>query len=479
MSGKDKEVMTLAQFDYFGELSLLTGEPRKTNVIACAPTGAAAAGGNWNNIMSQDVQTKMVTKCLMVGKAAFEEVLGPLKAILEAHRQYKEIPTGEGDVNSTAAMQAAAIAAGGSAKTSGKEVPLKNLSSSITRALKPRNSAHGELWLHKERLEESTIKPVRKAGISKAGISADVTATTGGGGGGKKGKRYSLVQVKYDPEPFEECPLHDMTEIEGAKWPTSDAHIELSHVRLPLPITGNAGGLNTTSFASAKARTRRCSLKFVHRTRATELHQQSAVSNERRLWAGLSQPQPELFVPRLMAWSGNDDGVYLFFTPLTGGMFGSVHDVVFLGNRPEKHTNAVQEKSSIGQQDKQRAAALTTANTAPVSAASMDSLFAGTMSTPASSYASGCHPRESAARFYVGCIVLALDFLHSEGVLVRAIAPELLMLSDKGYLCLCDFRLAKKVGSGRTFTLCGTPEFMSPEQVRTGGPAKYHTLHCC
>jgi serine/threonine protein kinase len=38
-----------------------------------------------------------------------------------------------------------------------------------------------------------------------------------------------------------------------------------------------------------------------------------------------------------------------------------------------------------------------------------------------------------------------------------------------GYLRLADFGKAKEIGAGRTYTLCGTPTFLSPEVLQLGG----------
>ena len=77
-------------------------------------------------------------------------------------------------------------------------------------------------------------------------------------------------------------------------------------------------------------------------------------------------------------------------------------------------------------------------------------------------------------------ILLALDFIHSEGYIFRDIKPENMMIMENGYLKIIDFGFAKKVpynGEGenlmhRTYTLCGTPEYMAPEIILTHGHDK-------
>ena len=88
-------------------------------------------------------------------------------------------------------------------------------------------------------------------------------------------------------------------------------------------------------------------------------------------------------------------------------------------------------------------------------------------------------PRESgvglpqpAVRFYVACAALALEHLHVNGIIYRDIKPENCLLDGEGYLKLCDFGFAKRLGpgaEGATFTVCGTPDFMAPEVIRGVG----------
>ena len=64
-----------------------------------------------------------------------------------------------------------------------------------------------------------------------------------------------------------------------------------------------------------------------------------------------------------------------------------------------------------------------------------------------------------------------LEFLHSKNIVYRDLHPENLLFDHKGYLRLIDFGFAK-VCEGKTYTLCGTPEYMAPEIFLNKGHGK-------
>jgi cGMP-dependent protein kinase len=77
--------------------------------------------------------------------------------------------------------------------------------------------------------------------------------------------------------------------------------------------------------------------------------------------------------------------------------------------------------------------------------------------------ADGLKPND--VRFYAAGVVMAMGHVHSKGIIYRDIKPENLMIDDKGYIKLIDFGFAKFMNASKTYTLCGTPEYMAPEII--------------
>ena len=64
-----------------------------------------------------------------------------------------------------------------------------------------------------------------------------------------------------------------------------------------------------------------------------------------------------------------------------------------------------------------------------------------------------------------------LEYLHNKGIIHRDLKPENILIDAKGYLKLSDFVCAKVI-ENKTFTCCGTPEYMAPEMILNRGHNK-------
>lgn len=72
---------------------------------------------------------------------------------------------------------------------------------------------------------------------------------------------------------------------------------------------------------------------------------------------------------------------------------------------------------------------------------------------------------------YTAQVTLMFEHLHSQNVIYRDLKPENLLIDGEGYLKLTDFGFAKIV-ENRTYTLCGTPEYIAPEIILNKGHGK-------
>ena len=74
------------------------------------------------------------------------------------------------------------------------------------------------------------------------------------------------------------------------------------------------------------------------------------------------------------------------------------------------------------------------------------------------------------ARMYLAELVLALEYLHENNIVYRDLKPENILIDANGYLKMTDFGFAKKLKPDeKTFTLCGTPEYLAPEIIQGQG----------
>ncbi|KAK4291163.1 hypothetical protein Pmani_035989 [Petrolisthes manimaculis] len=77
---------------------------------------------------------------------------------------------------------------------------------------------------------------------------------------------------------------------------------------------------------------------------------------------------------------------------------------------------------------------------------------------------------EEDVKFYLAELALALDHLHTIGVIYRDLKPENILLDADGHISLTDFGLCKEsLEDQKTYSFCGTVEYMAPEVVNRRG----------
>ena len=86
------------------------------------------------------------------------------------------------------------------------------------------------------------------------------------------------------------------------------------------------------------------------------------------------------------------------------------------------------------------------------------------------------------ARFYIGQLILTFEYLHSKNIIHRDIKLNNIMVDQFGYIKLIDFGISKILNGNRTYSIIGTPHYMSPEVIMGKGydySADYWALGIC
>uniref|UniRef100_A0AC34FRU1 Protein kinase domain-containing protein n=1 Tax=Panagrolaimus sp. ES5 TaxID=591445 RepID=A0AC34FRU1_9BILA len=80
---------------------------------------------------------------------------------------------------------------------------------------------------------------------------------------------------------------------------------------------------------------------------------------------------------------------------------------------------------------------------------------------------------EEDVKFYLAELTLALEHLHNLGIVYRDLKPENILLDSVGHINIVDFGLSKESVDGfeKTYSFCGTVEYMAPEVVNRRGHA--------
>ncbi|XP_030758239.1 cAMP-dependent protein kinase catalytic subunit beta-like [Sitophilus oryzae] len=76
---------------------------------------------------------------------------------------------------------------------------------------------------------------------------------------------------------------------------------------------------------------------------------------------------------------------------------------------------------------------------------------------------------ETLSKFYAAQVILGFEYFHYLGVVYRDLKPENILVDNQGYLKITDLGFCKKIDNARTYTLCGTPEYLAPEIILSQG----------
>ena len=75
---------------------------------------------------------------------------------------------------------------------------------------------------------------------------------------------------------------------------------------------------------------------------------------------------------------------------------------------------------------------------------------------------------EKECKFFIACIILGLEYLHTNKIIHRDLKPENLLFDKKGYIHISDFGIAKDLKNEpeeKIIDASGSPGYMSPETI--------------
>lgn len=70
---------------------------------------------------------------------------------------------------------------------------------------------------------------------------------------------------------------------------------------------------------------------------------------------------------------------------------------------------------------------------------------------------------EEQTKFFIACILYALEYVHNKSIIHRDIKPENLVFDSNGYLRVTDFGIARIWNPDNSKETSGTPGYMAPE----------------
>lgn len=75
---------------------------------------------------------------------------------------------------------------------------------------------------------------------------------------------------------------------------------------------------------------------------------------------------------------------------------------------------------------------------------------------------------EEEARYYISEVILALEFLHSQGIIYRDLKPDNIIIASDGHIKLTDFGLSKEnvESDFSSNSFVGTYAYAAPEVLK-------------
>jgi len=83
---------------------------------------------------------------------------------------------------------------------------------------------------------------------------------------------------------------------------------------------------------------------------------------------------------------------------------------------------------------------------------------------------------EEHAKFYSAILITVMDYLHRQNIIMRNICPDNLFFTSSGYIKISNFFDSKLLRNEYTNTLCGNPEYYSPEMLLRKGHTISHDM---